>query len=179
LRNTLFIIGGIGDFEQKMFKNAVKINLYFLTEPRKTWTLQATCAQTLDQNTGQPLQKMLSYSCSTTLIFKSFEFSWTISSSGRSNRVKRNAHRRRHVALCTRALERARTSPRGATAPSVSAPSQFAPLRACGPQQSPPQLNSGESSLDSGVPTSGRTLRTQLQGVLSSQGLMWKVRTYL
>jgi hypothetical protein len=36
LRNTLFIIGGIGDFEQKMFKNAVKINLYFLTEPRKT-----------------------------------------------------------------------------------------------------------------------------------------------
>jgi hypothetical protein len=36
LRNTLFIIGGIGDFERKMFKNVVNASLYILTEPRKT-----------------------------------------------------------------------------------------------------------------------------------------------
>jgi hypothetical protein len=33
LRNTLFIIGGIGDFEWKMFKNSVNDSFCMSTEP--------------------------------------------------------------------------------------------------------------------------------------------------
>jgi hypothetical protein len=42
-------------------------------EPRKTSTLPAVYAPTVDQNIGQPLQKIISCSCSTTLLFKVFE----------------------------------------------------------------------------------------------------------
>jgi hypothetical protein len=55
-----------------MCKTAVNASICLLVEPRKTSTLPAICAQTVDQNIGQPLQKMLSYICSTTLLFKGF-----------------------------------------------------------------------------------------------------------
>jgi hypothetical protein len=55
--DTIFIIGGIGDFEWKMFKNVINASFCFLINQRKTSTLPAFCAQTIDQNIGQPLQE--------------------------------------------------------------------------------------------------------------------------
>jgi hypothetical protein len=60
--DTIFIIGGIGYFEWKMFKNVINASFCFLINrflinPRKTSTLPAFCAQTIDQNIGQPLQE--------------------------------------------------------------------------------------------------------------------------
>jgi hypothetical protein len=46
---------------------------YYSPELRKTTTSPAVHAQTVDQNIGQPLQKIISYRCSTTLVFKAFE----------------------------------------------------------------------------------------------------------
>jgi hypothetical protein len=41
-----------------------------LAKLRRTTALAAVYAQTVDQNLGWPLQKLLSYNCSTTLLFK-------------------------------------------------------------------------------------------------------------
>jgi hypothetical protein len=41
-----------------------------LAKLRRTTTLAVVYAQTVDQNLGWPLQKLLSYNCSTTLLFK-------------------------------------------------------------------------------------------------------------
>jgi hypothetical protein len=44
-----------------------------LTKPRKAGTLPIVYAQISDQNTGQPLQEMCSYSLSTSFILGDFE----------------------------------------------------------------------------------------------------------
>jgi hypothetical protein len=45
---------------------------YYSLVPRKTSSLPAVHAPDFDQNIGRPLQKMFSYRCSTTLVFKDF-----------------------------------------------------------------------------------------------------------
>jgi hypothetical protein len=46
---------------------------YYSLVPRKTTSLPAVHARTVDQNIHQPLQNMFSERCSTTLVFKVFK----------------------------------------------------------------------------------------------------------
>jgi hypothetical protein len=81
-----------------MCKNTVNADLYILTEPRKISTLPAVYAQTIEQNKGQPLQKMVSYSSSTSLVFNFFvtqlKFSYqSLVKSGSGAPARRAPHR--------------------------------------------------------------------------------------
>jgi hypothetical protein len=66
--------------------------------PIKTTSLLAVHAQTVDQNIGWPLQKLFSYSCSTTLVFKILKLCLKILRKRRSNRGKWNEKSRRRGA---------------------------------------------------------------------------------
>jgi hypothetical protein len=70
LKDTTLLLVGISNFEWKGVKNLVNCSFYYSSVPSKLATLPAVNAQTVDQNIGRPLQKILSYGCSTTLVFK-------------------------------------------------------------------------------------------------------------
>jgi hypothetical protein len=105
-------------------KISVKLSIHYSPAPWKTTTLPGVHAQTVDENLGRPLQKLLSYRCSTTLAFKVlWGFIWEFGEKHGQTCVNRIENGRRRVALWRRALARPRDPPRGVPAASASGPS--------------------------------------------------------